>query len=364
MRTVCEINECNGCMACNDACPKGCISIKDNMNHFNAVIDEKKCINCGYCERICPNLSKVEKLKPILWKQGWAEPDIRKSSSSGGAATSLISMFIKSGGYVASCMFDDGEFVFDITNNMEVAKHFSGSKYVKTNPKGIFKKIRQQLETNDVLFIGLPCQVAALKNFVNDHERLYTVDLICHGTPSSKLLDIFLTDNNINIKNVKDIKFRDNNNMGLIIDGNKLTSRREIDNYLCAFLEATDYTLNCYHCHFASLNRVSDITLGDSWGSNLKREMNDGISLILVQTHKGELLLNKSNMFLKDVNLDVAIKNNHQLTEPSKISYRRNVFFNAIKQGESFQKATFLALPKLVIKQKIKRILTLLHILS
>lgn len=38
----------------------------------------------------------------------------------------------------------------------------------------------------DVLFIGLPCQVAAIKNLVRITTvkgNLITVDLVCHGTP-------------------------------------------------------------------------------------------------------------------------------------------------------------------------------------
>ena len=75
--------------------------------------------------------------------------------------------FIEDGGYVASCLFKDGEFVFDITNDLNYARRFAGSKYVKSNPEGIYKKIAQKLkEGNKVMFIGLPCQVAALKNYV------------------------------------------------------------------------------------------------------------------------------------------------------------------------------------------------------
>ena len=67
--------------------------------------------------------------------------------------------FIKSGGYVASCLFKNGDFVFEITNDLNEARCFAGSKYVKSNPTGIYKKINERLKTNKVLFIGLPCQV-------------------------------------------------------------------------------------------------------------------------------------------------------------------------------------------------------------
>ena len=40
------------------------------------------------------------------------------------------------------------------------------------------------------------------------------------------------------------------------------------DMYTYAFLTSLDYTANCYSCQYATLSRVSDITIGDSWGSD------------------------------------------------------------------------------------------------
>ena len=44
---------CRGCLAhrCQDACPKGAISFKNDQH---AVIDKTKCVNCGLCATVCP----------------------------------------------------------------------------------------------------------------------------------------------------------------------------------------------------------------------------------------------------------------------------------------------------------------------
>lgn len=149
------------------------------------------------CERVCPNNSIVQKRKPQVWYQGW-NSNTRKTSSSGGAAAGLIEAFIHSGGYVAACLFKGGEFVFDITNDLDYAKNFAGSKYVKSNPVNIYSKVAKELKTgNKVLFVGLPCQVAAVKNYVKNTDNLYTIDLICHGSPSPQLLEKFLEENKV-----------------------------------------------------------------------------------------------------------------------------------------------------------------------
>lgn len=356
MKTVCELNKCNGCMACIEKCPKQCISIIDSIEYFNAEIDNTKCIGCNICKRICPNNNDIYKLSPILCKQGWAKDDIRSIGSSGGTASSIVKYFIESGGYVAACIFKEGNFVFDITNDIHKAKKFSGSKYVKSNPRGIYSKIEEKLKKNKVLFIGLPCQVSALKRYLSNTDNLYTIDLICHGTPSNKLLEKFLLEKGYSITSIDDIKFRNKNDMGLRIDGKKITKKRVIDEYLCAFLESVNYTENCYSCEYATLDRVSDITLGDSWGTELKDEEKKGVSLILVQTEKGKTLLSNANIELKNVDMDNAIAFNHQLSYPSIFSSKRNNFFKKLNQGCSFSSSVFRVLPGLIIKQKIKSI--------
>lgn len=73
-------------------------------------------MSCGACERVCPNNHKVPLNKPIYWKEGWAPDDVRIKASSGGAASAMMECFVDDGGYVAACLFRNGEFIFDITN--------------------------------------------------------------------------------------------------------------------------------------------------------------------------------------------------------------------------------------------------------
>lgn len=212
MKTVCRENSCTGCMACVDACGKNAVKIVDSLRAYNAVIDEQMCINCNACIRVCPQNNKAQLNAPVQWYQGWAkENSIREKSSSGGIASAISVNFVKSGGYVCSCVYEKGRFVFRITDNINELRDFTGSKYVKSNPEGIYKCIKKLLiEGKKVLFIGLPCQVAAVKSFTGERysKELYTVDLICHGSPSPELLEKFLKDYDYSLNNAESVSFR------------------------------------------------------------------------------------------------------------------------------------------------------------
>ena len=362
MTTVCELNKCTGCMACVDICPKNAINIKDSLDAYNAVIDADKCINCNLCHKICQNNNNLELSKPIKWYQGWAEDeDVRSRSSSGGAATALMLSFVENGSFVCSCIFRDGQFLFDVTNKKEDIGMFAGSKYVKSNPQGIYKKIKNLLNNGEkVLFIGLPCQVAALKLFVGEQlvDNLYTVDLICHGTPSPQLLQMFLKQYGYELKDIKNIAFRKKNKFQ-VRDGDKgIITNGVTDSYLISFLNGVCYTENCYSCKYAQFNRVSDITLGDSWGSDLSNEeQSKGISLILCKTDKGMHLVEHTRLKLFKVNIVNAIKNNRQLEHPSFLSEGREIFFKGILSGIRYNKIVCNIFPLQFFKHRLKRLL-------
>lgn len=356
MKTVCKLNQCAGCKACVDICKKNAISIVDSLSAVNASIDENLCVNCGACEKVCPNNSVLQMKRPQEWYQGWVDAT-RQTSSSGGVATGLMQSFIRNGGYVAACLFKNGEFVFDITNDLNYAKKFAGSKYVKSNPQNIYKKVSEKIRAgNKVMFIGLPCQVAAVKNYIKKCDNLYTIDLICHGSPSPQILSGFLHENNVDIQSISELKFRNKEGFGLQSGYKRISFDDESDLYTFAFLTSLDYTENCYSCHYATLDRVSDITLGDSWGSELDvEEQKKGISLILCQTEKGKELLENTKIELRNVDLNKAIEANHQLSRPSEMPTERKIFFRNIDKG--FYRAIARCHPKMYFIRRLKYIL-------
>ena len=65
MEQICDKNQCSGCCACVNACPKNCISMEyDEYGVLLPVINQELCVNCGACERACPANHAPEKKMP------------------------------------------------------------------------------------------------------------------------------------------------------------------------------------------------------------------------------------------------------------------------------------------------------------
>lgn len=368
-KTVCRRNQCAGCMACIDICAKGAIQIQDSLAAYNAVIDMKKCVNCGACRNICQQNHPAALQTPKEWRQGWSEDEgIRIRGSSGGIASAISRAFVNDGGIVCSCVFRDGKFEFAFAENEEATMEFAGSKYVKSNPRGVFREIRSRVVKGEkVLFIGLPCQVSALKRFIGERlqEKLFTTDLICHGTPSPKLLELFLNQYSLNLSDLQDIRFRMNGKFQLLEGHEGIITTGVTDRYLIAYLNSLSYTENCYRCQYAKTERGSDLTLGDSWGNVLSAdEQKRGVSLVLVQTEKGNLLLKAAGVHLESVDVDNAVGHNHQLREPSRAPKGRKVFFREITRDKAFNRLVFQIFPKECLKQDIKYVLIKIGLLK
>lgn len=338
MKTVCDLGMCNGCMACVNICRISAIHIEKSVNNYNAVIDETKCVNCNKCNSICPrNNSSLSLVHPQKWFEGWVrEKDVRIRSTSGGVAAAILYAFIQNGGYICSCAFTDGGFKYILTNDKVLINSCIGSKYIKSDPNNIYNPLLSLLKKGEkVLFLGLPCHVAAIKSFIAPcyQDRLYTIDLICHGTPSPTILEQFLNDKGFTFSEISDICFR--NKSSFTREGyQNIDPSGQIDCYSYLFLKKLIFTENCYSCQFATINRVSDLTLGDSWGTRLGNdEVSLGVSLMLVQSSKGDELINMANLIIGNVDLEYSIIKNSQLSSPVNVPPQRNMVVECISRG-------------------------------
>lgn len=330
---ICEKKKCTGCYACFNICPTNSISMKEDKNgNIYPYIDKKTCINCGLCKKVCPQLKeKLNFNAPIkayaMYNKNLKE---RLESTSGGAATIFYKYILENKGiiYGASNLFGEKEFHFLRIDNVNELYKVKGSKYVHCYIKDSYKNIKKDLmEDKKVLFIGTPCQVAGLKSYLmKEYEKLITIDIICHGVPSQKLLFDEIKNLKIDYKDVSFVSFRDEKMYNFkLLDKSKniLFEKKSNSNYyLKNFLEGNFFRENCYNCRYAQKNRISDITIGDFWGLNKNSKIYDdeskGISLVMPNTKKGMDLVEvtKSNFNFEERTIEEACLKNKQLNKP------------------------------------------------
>lgn len=189
--------DCCGCAACAQRCPKQCISMKEDAEGFlYPTVDTEVCIDCGLCEKVCPELNSGRERQPQkVYAAINKDEKIRLGSSSGGVFTALAEQTIDEGGVVFGARFDENwEVVHAYTETKEGLTAFRGSKYVQSRIGNAYKDAERFLRNGrKVLFTGTPCLVMGLKLYLGrDYDNLLTVDFLCHGVPSPKAWRLYL----------------------------------------------------------------------------------------------------------------------------------------------------------------------------
>ena len=100
MIEVLDRAKCCGCGACEQICPRKCISLKSNKEGFwYPAVDPEKCINCNRCSLVCPyekiGISDKCKSEYKTFIEYTSESDIRKNSSSGEIFTLIAEKVIR-----------------------------------------------------------------------------------------------------------------------------------------------------------------------------------------------------------------------------------------------------------------------------
>lgn len=300
-------NNCSGCSACFAICPKNAIEMKyDSEGFLSPVIDRSKCIECHKCENVCP-MEKTQYFNSTIeycYAAVNKDEKARFTSSSGAVFPLLANYILENDGYVCGAAVDNElvtRHIIVSNQNKKYLKKIYGSKYVQSDMNTVFVQVKKLLDENKtVLFSGTPCQVAGLKSFLGkEYEKLLTVDIICHGTPSPGVLKLYLSEVGAVLPKISGLSFRDKalgwRSVKLTFTDDNDTiffSERIGENpYLKAFQQNAVSRLSCHSCPFTKIFRVSDITLGDFWkitelSPNYKD--NRGTSLIFCNSPKGE----------------------------------------------------------------------------
>lgn len=342
---------CCGCEACVQACALNCITMEvDREGFWYPVVNGTICVNCGACDSACPMLNPKEKPEDIsVYAARCVDVGLRQASSSGGVFSLLAEKVLEAGGTLFGAAFGGDFSVFHtMVRKTEELEILRGSKYVQSRIGNTYQQAEQFLKTgNPVLFTGTSCQVAGLKAYLGkEYDKLYTVDILCHGVPSPAVWEKYLQEQEIkNGSKIQDVSFRNKAHgwhrfsMRVQFENEKIYNKIHHDDaFMKLFLENICLRPSCYDCKFRESRSGSDLTIGDAWGiETWMPEMDDdrGTSVVVVNTEKGRQLLAEIQPEAEVCQVDIqrALNSNAVYHKSVKPHPKRDQFFAALEKG-------------------------------
>lgn len=352
MLTFTDKSQCCGCTACASICPKQAITMQpDGLGFLYPIINKDKCIECGLCEDVCAFNSHYEKSDfsvPEVYAARHKKISEIETSRSGAVFIALSDWILEKRGIVYGVGYTDHfRAIHKRATTKQQRDEFKGSKYVQSDLNTVFIQIKNDLKQGlYVLFSGTPCQTSGLRSYLKkikvDVEKLFIVDLVCHGVPAPYIWRDYLTYiERKKHKKVTSVDFRDKLKCGWAAHKESFTfSDKTVvcSTYSDLFCKGIMFRHSCGNCYFANLNRPSDVTIADFWGwEKVDTEFNaddKGVSLLLINSAKGKFWFDqiKAQVYFLSTDVEHCLQPNLQY--PSVIHSLRNQFEeDYIKKG-------------------------------
>lgn len=318
---VVKNNLCTGCATCVSLCPNSAIKLikEESKGIYLPQLKEDECIQCGICFDICPGHSvNFKELNQVIFGQepkdiqlgnylncytGYAtDYDIRYHSASGGLITQLLIFALEEkiiDGALVTRMKKDiplepEPFIARTKGDIIEA---SKSKYCPVPANIALKEILESKEGERFAVVGLPCHLHGLRKAEMINRKLKDgialhIGLFCGTTKNFLGTEFQLVRMGVNKEDVVKLDYRGEGWPGSMTVQlrNKL---RELsypyyhcyDSKFCSFMD-----WRCMVCTDRTAE-VADISFGDAWLPEIKKDDKVGTSIFISRSRHGEDIL-------------------------------------------------------------------------
>lgn len=351
--------DCFGCTACMANCPVSAIEMVSDDEGFSVPkVDEKKCISCGKCIKVCPAIYRWEKEKEDIKVFAVKNKDyeILKNSTSGGMFRAIADKVLMMNGYVCGCIIDDDmKIKHVVTNDLSVVERMMGSKYVQSDMGECLQTIRKYLlYEKNVLFAGTSCQVHGLLKYLDNSsvstDKLICLDLICHGVPSptlfSEYVKFYEKEMQVQIENYLfrskkygwGVNLEDKNYISTVWGSDNYKDDTSYCGQLWKNVFFSDWGIRncCYECPYTCVMKPADISIGDFWGIEKHSKTTDwssGCSLVIPQTIIGKQFLKSLDIYMEELeNVEEVLSIQRRLFKPINKPKDRDAFWKEYRE--------------------------------
>lgn len=182
---------CLGCGICQDACNKGCIRIVHGKDLNIPNVDEKSCVECGICLKVCSGKGfEIGRVSSELFEGDFFDDKIgyyhrcytghsmrlewRYHTPSGGGLTTFLIYLLRhkviDGAAVVGFQKDQPMQPYPVIARTPKELYCCrGSKYCVVSVEGICKEIAEK--GGKYVVVGLPCHIQSYRNFAAINKR-------------------------------------------------------------------------------------------------------------------------------------------------------------------------------------------------
>ena len=314
---------CTGCGTCSALCPEEAIElvINENKGIYVPKLDEEKCKACEICYKVCPghtidfkqlNLEIFGKESEDAFVGNYlncyighaTNRKIRYNSSSGGLVTQLLIFALEEGiidGALVTRMKKDSPLEPEpfIARTKEELIEASKSKYCPVPVNIVLKEILESEEGEKFAVVGLPCHIHGIRKAEQINKKVgekivLRVGIFCGHTPNFMATKFLLRQRNIKEEDIRKLNYRGEGWPGRMSiefkNGNKkfIKYGEYWDKGFGLYFFQNRCTLCCDGvCEFA------DVSFGDAWLPELRKDEAIGKSIIISRTKIGDEILQK-----------------------------------------------------------------------